>query len=92
MLNVIKSDNNDGQHTNFYVNSSDMQGITGIGNNKISNKSTIIGFNKQDGCFFAGDSTAINGIEINWDKTNKIITVKFMYTESAYRLDGSEIN
>ncbi len=91
MLNVVKSNDNNDQHTNFYIDSVDMQGITGDGDGDISDKSTIIGFYKQDTKFIAGDSDAINGIEIDWDKTNKIVTVKFVYIESAYRLDGSEI-
>ena len=66
--------------------------ITGsIADGKISNKSTIVGFYKQGTKFIAGDSDAINGIEIDWDKTNKIVTVKFVYIENAYRLNGDEI-
>lgn len=91
MLNVVKSNDNNDQHTNFYIDSVDMQGITGNTDGKIGDKSTIIGFYKQGTEFIAGDSDAINGIEIDWEKTNKIITVKFVYIESAYRLNGNEI-
>ena len=91
-LNVVKSNDNNDQHTYFYIDSSDIQGITGNSDREISDKSTIIGFYKQDGRFIAGDSTAINGIDINWDKTNKTVTVKFVYVEDVYRLNGSAIN
>ena len=90
-LNVVMSNDNESQRTSFYIDSEDMQEITGSGSGKINNKSTIIGFYKQDTKFIAGDSNAINGIEIDWDKTNKIVTVKFVYIESAYRLNGDEI-
>lgn len=92
MLNVIKSNDSNDQHTSFFIDSENMQEITGsIADGKISNKSTIVGFYKQGTKFIAGDSDAINGIEIDWDKTNKIVTVKFVYIESAYRLNGDEI-
>jgi hypothetical protein len=91
-LNVIKTNDIEGLHTNFYVDSEDMLEITGNAEGKISDKSTIIGFYKQGTRFIAGDSEAINGIDINWDKTNKIVTIKFVYVENAYRLNGGEIS
>lgn len=91
-LNVVKTNDNDNQHTNFYINSLDVQGITGDNDGEISDKSSVIGFYKQGAMFIAGDSSAINGIEINWDKTNRIVVVKFVCVEDIYRLDGSEIN
>ena len=92
MLNVVKSNDREDQRTNFYIDSRDMREIIGDTDGKISNKSTIIGFYKQDTKFIAGDSEAINGIVIDWDNTNKIITIKLAYIESAYRLDGNNIN
>lgn len=91
MLNVIKTNDDNDQHTNFYIDSVDIQRITGDTEGKISDKSTIIGFYRQGTKFIAGDSDAINGIEIDWDKTNRIVTVKFIYVESAYRLNGNNI-
>ena len=90
-LNVIMSNDSEGQRTSFYIDSVDMQEITGTGDGDISHESTVVGFYKQDTKFIAGDSNAINGIEIDWDKTNKTIMVKFVYIESAYRLNGEEI-
>jgi len=92
MLNVVKSNDREDQRTNFYIDSRDMQEIIGDTDGKISDKSTIIGFYKQDTKFIAGDSEAINGIVIDWDNTNKTITIKLAYIESAYRLDGNNIN
>ena len=63
----------------------------GNGDTKLNGLSTVIGFTKHDEYFVAGDSTAMNGIEINWDKTTKVMTVRFVYTESAYRMDGNNI-
>jgi hypothetical protein len=95
MLNAVKS-SNQCERTCFYIDSEDMQTITGndesgLDEGEISDKSTIIGFYRQGAKFIAGDSDAINGIEIDWDCTNKAITVKLAYIESAYRLNGDEI-
>ena len=91
MLNIAKTNDEDENHTSFYVNSEAMQSIMGNEETKLNNKSTIIGFYKYDEYFIAGDSTAMNGIEINWDKTTKVMTIRFVYMENAYRMDGNEI-
>lgn len=94
MLNVVKS-SKECKRTCFYVSSNKLQEIIGSSNNedsdKLSNLSTIIGFYKSDEYFIAGDSDVINGIEINWDKTTKVMTVKYMSLENAYRMDGNDI-
>lgn len=95
MLNVAKA-SDECKRTCFYINSETLQEIIDDGNSgenetKLSNKSTIIGFSKFDEYFVAGDSDAMNGIEINWDKTSKIMTMKFVYMENAYRMDGNTI-
>ena len=95
MLNVAKA-SDECRQTCFYINSESLQEIIDDGNSnenedKLSNKSTIIGFTKFDEYFVAGDSNAMNGIEINWDKTSKAMTMKFVYMESAYRMDGNTI-
>ncbi len=90
-LNVVKTNDDEERHTSFYINSEEMQEIMGSGDTKLNGLSTVIGFTKHDEYFVAGDSTAMNGIEINWDKTTKVMTVRFVYTESAYRMDGNNI-
>lgn len=95
MLNVVKSSEGC-DRTCFYVSSTDLQEIIESdndeeGEDKLSNLSTIIGFYKSDEFFVAGDSGAINGIEINWDKTTKVMTVKYISLESAYRMNGNDI-
>lgn len=91
MLNVAKSNDKEDAHTSFYVNTEALQSIIGNGENKLNDKSTIIGFYKYDEYFVAGDSDAMNGIEFNWDKTTKVMTVRFVYMENAYRMDGNGI-
>lgn len=92
MLNVAKTNDINDAHTNFYVSTEDLQDIIGNEDSKLNNKSAIIGFYKHDGYFIAGDSNAMNGIEFNWDKTTKVMTVRFVYLDSAYRMNGNEIN
>lgn len=91
-LNVIKSNDSDERHTSFYINSEAMRNIMKGGDTDLNTLSTVIGFYKHDEYFIAGDSSAMNGIEINWDKTTKVMTVRFVYTDSAYRMDGNDIN
>lgn len=92
MLNIAKSNDDECGRTCFYVNSEELQDIIGNGESLLNAKSTIIGFYKYDEYFVAGDSDAMNGIEINWDATSKVMTMKFVYMESAYRMDGNDIS
>lgn len=91
MLNIAKTNNSECQHTAFYINSEQMGGIMGNGEKEISPKSTVMGFHKYDEFFMAGDSSAMNGIQIDWDKTDKVMTVRFVYVDNAYRMDGNDI-
>ena len=90
-LNIVKANSDDGGHTGFYIDSEAMKTIIGEGEGKLSDKSTVIGFYRQDTRFIAGDSNAINGIVIDWDRKNKVMTVKFAYIECAYRLNGNDV-
>lgn len=91
MLNVAKSNDSQGQHTNFYINTEAIDDMMNDSSKPISAKSTIIGFTKFDEYFVAGDSTAMNGIEINWDKTTKAMTVRYVYMDNVYRINGNSI-
>lgn len=91
MLNAAKANDEDGRHTSFYINSEEVKDIMEEVENPINELSTIIGFYKYDEYFVAGDSTAMNGIEINWDCTTKAMTVRFVYMDNAYRMGGNEI-
>lgn len=93
MLNIAKGDDEDGRHTNFIVNSELMaEMMSEASNQPLHEKSMIIGFMKYDSYFIAGDSTAMSGIEINWDVNTKAITVRFVYLDGIYRLDGNDVN
>lgn len=91
LLNVAKSNDLQGNHTNFYINSEAMQDMIDDSQKPISNKSVIVGFTKYDEYFIAGDSTAMNGIEINWDKTTKTMFVRYVYMNNVYRMNGNTI-
>lgn len=91
MLNIAKADDTDDNHTMFYVNTEALQEIIGVGETDLNTKSTIIGFYKYDEYFVAGDSNAMNGIEINWDVISKVMTLRFVYVDNAYRMDGNQI-
>ena len=90
-LNIAKSDDSNGAHTTFYVNSETIQDYMEDASKPISAKSTIIGFTKFDEYFVAGDSTAMNCFEINWDCTTKAMIVRYVYMDNIYRLNGSNI-
>ena len=90
-LNIALTNSTGGSHTNIYVNSEAIADLISTAQKPISNKSTIIGFTKYDEYFVAGDSTAMNCIEINWDKTTKAITVRYVYMDNIYRLNGNSL-
>ena len=75
----------------FYINSEALQEIIGSDSGKLNELSTVIGFYKYEEYFVAGDSSAMNGIEFNWDKTTKVLTMRFIYMDSAYRMNGDEL-
>lgn len=91
MLNIAKANDSECCHTAFYINSEQMGSIMGDGETDISPKSTVMGFHKYDEFFMAGDSAAMNGIQIDWDSSDKIMTVRFVYVDNAYRMDGNNI-
>ena len=91
MLNIAKGDDSSGKATNFIINSEVMAELMSSSSTPLSKKSLIIGFTKYDIYFVAGDSTAMSGIEIIWDNNTKAITVRFVYLDSIYRLNGDEI-
>ena len=91
MLNVVKSDDSNGSHTAFYINTEVMQDLMDDASKPISVKSSIFGFTKYNEYFIASDSTSMSGIEINWDHTTKAVTVRYAYMDNVYRMDGGDV-
>lgn len=91
VLNVIKSNDTQGNHTNFYINSEAIQDMIDDNQYPISDKSTIIGFTKYDEYFIAGDSLGMNKLEINWDKTTKAMVVRYASMDNVYRINGDDV-
>jgi len=89
VLHVAKDDDDYGNNTNFIVNADSMALLMGDANTPLSTASRIIGFTNYGTYFVAGDSPAMNGIEIDWDSVTKAISVRFMYSTVVYGLGGT---
>lgn len=90
ILNVTTAPNS---NFYFYINSEAIQDLVEQ-DNPISAKSVVMGFTSYgDGLYFvAGNSNGVNGIEINWDRTTKAVTVRFVYVDNVYRMNGDTMS
>lgn len=91
VLNIAKGDDSDGNPTSIIVHGERMAALMNNIEKPLHKDSSIIGFTKYDMDFVAGDSTAMCGIEIIWDKTTKAMMVRYVYLDNAHRLDGQLI-
>lgn len=91
VLNIAKGDSANGAPTSIIVDGSRMATLINDMEKPLHKESSIIGFTKYDMDFVAGDSTAMCGIEIIWDKITKAMTVRYTYLDSVFRLNGQLI-
>lgn len=87
VLHVNKGDDANGMNTNFFINTDSMALLMDDANTPLNGDSSAIGFTLYSMYLVAGDSPAMNGIELNWDATTNAITVRFLYVHSVIRLD-----